>query len=434
MTSAENTFLQEKGVNELMHRAVKHLGAARPDGIGAWLATYFKQPATTNVENSDADGKWLLDNKVPGVMEKATADLVAAKPADPASWLQKYFENKLCDGGIGDIEEVQPKIFCRGPIPYEVEAGKKYFWCSCGYSQNQPFCDGSHNAINKQHGSKFFPKAFSAEKSETVLFCGCRRSEEPPICDGTHIDIEGEGGRDPIVFEFSKYNVEAAKHYNHDTVHLTLKMIGGKMPKMDASYHFSIRAGGKSRPYTPIAIDFATGTVEFLIKKIEGGAVSPILFDLKAGEQIEMKGPSPGEFEWEKSKYNRIFLIGGGSGLTPLLQTIEAAIKDDCKTAEFHLLYGNKTAADILWKTEMDALQGKNPSIFKSITHCISRGEAPSGPNFVKGRITKDGISSKAGTVTEKDYAILCGLPEFNMAMIRACKELGFHKDKIIQC
>ena len=436
MASPDNKYLQERGVNDLMHRAVKHLGAARPDGIGAWLATYFKQPATTNVENNDADGQWLLDNKVPVAMEQATVALVAAKPADPAAWLQQYFEKQLCDGGIGDIEEVKPKIFCRGPIPYDVEAGKKYFWCSCGYSQNQPFCDGSHNAINKQYGSKFFPKAFTAEAKETVLFCGCRRSEEPPICDSSHIDIEGEGGRDPVVFDFSKYNVESAKHYNHDTVHLTLKIIGGKMHKMDSSYHFSIRAeeGGKSRPYTPIAIDFATGTVQFLIKRIEGGAVSPKLFDLKSGDQIQMKGPSPGEFEWEKSKYGRIFLIGGGSGLTPLFQIVDAAIADADKTAEFHLLYGNKTADDILWKSEMDALQSKNSSTFKTITHCISRGDLPSEQNFIKGRVTKEVIASKTNSITDKDYAVICGLPEFNMAMSKACNQLGFSKDKIIQC
>ncbi len=66
------------------------------------------------------------------------------------------------------------------PYLVEVEAGKTYFWCSCGQSQNQPYCDGSHAGTDK------LPKRFKAERSEAVNLCGCKQSMDPPFCDGSH--------------------------------------------------------------------------------------------------------------------------------------------------------------------------------------------------------------------------------------------------------
>ena len=74
----------------------------------------------------------------------------------------------------------EPQIPQKAPYPVEVEAGKKYFWCSCGKSASQPFCDGSHK------GSEFVPLAYTAESSRTLYFCGCKKTANAPLCDGTH--------------------------------------------------------------------------------------------------------------------------------------------------------------------------------------------------------------------------------------------------------
>ncbi len=66
------------------------------------------------------------------------------------------------------------------PIAVEVLAGKPYFWCSCGKSSQQPFCDGSHK------GSSFAPLKYMAKESGTLYFCGCKRTGSPPLCDGSH--------------------------------------------------------------------------------------------------------------------------------------------------------------------------------------------------------------------------------------------------------
>ena len=74
----------------------------------------------------------------------------------------------------------EPEIGGRAPIAVEVEAGKCYWWCACGRSKTQPFCDGSHKVTS------FTPIEFKAEKSEKVFFCTCKRSGKRPLCDGSH--------------------------------------------------------------------------------------------------------------------------------------------------------------------------------------------------------------------------------------------------------
>ena len=73
-----------------------------------------------------------------------------------------------------------PIIAQKSPFPVEVSAGKTYFWCSCGRSQNQPFCDGSHK------GTPFHPQKWTAEKDGRAFFCGCKASANKPLCDGAH--------------------------------------------------------------------------------------------------------------------------------------------------------------------------------------------------------------------------------------------------------
>ncbi|MEL6719400.1 MAG: CDGSH iron-sulfur domain-containing protein [Bacteroidota bacterium] len=75
----------------------------------------------------------------------------------------------------------QPKVAGTAPIPVDVEAGRKYFWCTCGESSNQPFCDGVHKAAGE-----FTPKMEEFEESKTVYFCSCKHTKNPGRCNGSH--------------------------------------------------------------------------------------------------------------------------------------------------------------------------------------------------------------------------------------------------------
>lgn len=77
----------------------------------------------------------------------------------------------------------EPVIAQKAPYAIEVKAGKKYFWCSCGQSATQPFCDGAHK------GSGFAPLVYEPEEDGKAIFCGCKMTTKGPMCDGTHFKL-----------------------------------------------------------------------------------------------------------------------------------------------------------------------------------------------------------------------------------------------------
>ncbi len=74
----------------------------------------------------------------------------------------------------------EPMIAQKSPYAVEVIKGQTYYWCACGKSAKQPFCDGSHQ------GTEFVPIAYKAEKTGPAWFCGCKHSGAKPLCDGAH--------------------------------------------------------------------------------------------------------------------------------------------------------------------------------------------------------------------------------------------------------
>ncbi|MSP86203.1 MAG: CDGSH iron-sulfur domain-containing protein [Methylotenera sp.] len=78
---------------------------------------------------------------------------------------------------------MQAHIPQKTPCPVEVQAGQSYYWCSCGLSKSQPFCDGAHK------DSGFSPVKYVATATKTVYFCGCKHSVNQPLCDGAHAKL-----------------------------------------------------------------------------------------------------------------------------------------------------------------------------------------------------------------------------------------------------
>lgn len=77
-----------------------------------------------------------------------------------------------------------PTIAKKGPYVVELETGKTYFWCTCGRSDKQPFCDGSHKDTD------FTPLKFTAEETKKYGLCGCKYTKNAPFCDREHSKLD----------------------------------------------------------------------------------------------------------------------------------------------------------------------------------------------------------------------------------------------------
>lgn len=77
----------------------------------------------------------------------------------------------------------KPIVAGKAPIAVEVKQGETYYWCACGKSAKQPFCNGAHQ------GTEFKPLAFNPDKDGTVYLCTCKQTKNPPYCDGAHTKL-----------------------------------------------------------------------------------------------------------------------------------------------------------------------------------------------------------------------------------------------------
>jgi CDGSH-type Zn-finger protein len=76
-----------------------------------------------------------------------------------------------------------PIVADNKPAVVNLEAGQDYYFCTCGRSTTQPFCDGAHQ------GTEFQPQVFKAEKSGDAYLCACKQSGNSPFCDGSHATL-----------------------------------------------------------------------------------------------------------------------------------------------------------------------------------------------------------------------------------------------------
>lgn len=76
----------------------------------------------------------------------------------------------------------EPVIAQKRPYVKKMEPGT-YWWCACGRSEDQPFCDGSHK------GTGLAPKKVEITEAQTVAWCGCKHSKDGAFCDGTHSSL-----------------------------------------------------------------------------------------------------------------------------------------------------------------------------------------------------------------------------------------------------
>ncbi|KAI0328431.1 cytochrome-b5 reductase [Cubamyces sp. BRFM 1775] len=163
------------------------------------------------------------------------------------------------------------------------------------------------------------------------------------------------------------------------------------------------------RPYTPISPSDLPGELTFLVKRYDTGKMSKYIHEMQPGDKLAIKGPIP-KFEYKINQFDEVGMIAGGSGITPMYQILEHALKDPSNKTRFTLIFANVTEKDILLKEEFDALRAKYPKTFNVVYTVDQAGADWKGPT---GYINEELVTKHlpAPTLGEKAKIFVCGPP-----------------------
>jgi cytochrome-b5 reductase len=190
--------------------------------------------------------------------------------------------------------------------------------------------------------------------------------------------------------------------------------------------HISVSAeiDGKEimRSYTPTSSDDDLGHFDLLVKSYEKGNISRYLSLLKIGDKIRVKGPK-GQFNYTPTLSREIGLIAGGTGITPMLQIIRAALKNPQDRTKLSLIYANVNYEDILLKKELDELADKDPTRFE-VFYVLNN--PPTGWIGGVGFVTKEQIATHLPASHDNIKILLCGPPPMMTAMKKHLDELKY--------
>jgi ferredoxin-NADP reductase len=192
-----------------------------------------------------------------------------------------------------------------------------------------------------------------------------------------------------------------------------------------AGQHVDIRLTAEDgyqavRSYS-IASAPAEGKLVVTVERLDDGEVSPYLVDeLRAGDKVEVRGPIGGYFVWEAPLGGPLLLVGGGSGIVPLMAILRqrAAVASD---AAVHLLASWRTADDIIYAAELERL-GALDGV--EITHTLTRG-TPAGWSGRSGRIDRTMLAEVAWAPDAAGLSFVCGPTGLVEAVATVLVDLG---------
>ncbi|PWZ01365.1 ferredoxin reductase-like protein [Testicularia cyperi] len=196
--------------------------------------------------------------------------------------------------------------------------------------------------------------------------------------------------------------------------------------------HISIQAdiNGKNvmRSYTPTSSDDDHGFFDLVVKSYEQGNVSKYIGAMKVGDQISVKGPK-GQMRYTPGLVRHIGMIAGGTGLTPCLQIVRAALKNPADKTQIDFIYANVKEEDILLKDELDELAAKHKDQFR--VHYFLN-EPPAKWNGGTGFVTKEAIQENLPKPADDIKILMCGPPPMINAMKKHLDELGYQAPRTV--
>lgn len=211
------------------------------------------------------------------------------------------------------------------------------------------------------------------------------------------------------LIEWQIATVKAIKQETPHVKSITLALPG--LTAHRAGQHYDIRltaADGYQvqRSYSIASAPERAGEIDLTVEKIEDGEVSPYLHDvLVVGDQIEARGPIGGYFVWEAKLGGPLLLIGGGSGVVPLMSMLRHRAATGSKVPA-RLLFSSRTPVDAIYLDELDALHAKMDGL--EIFHTFTRLQPPGWTGYAR-RIDKQMLGEVAKPLGKSPQVFICG-------------------------
>ena len=161
--------------------------------------------------------------------------------------------------------------------------------------------------------------------------------------------------------------------------------------------------------------------VAITVERLDDGEVSPFLVgEVRAGDSLELRGPIGGYFVWHATDARPVLLIGGGSGVVPLMAMIRHRARANSSTP-MRLLYSSRTYDDVIYRDELERLAGGG----LTVSHTLTRSQ-PAGWKGYARRLDREMIADVAWPVAEQPVVFICGPTPFVEAAASLLVDHGY--------
>ncbi len=211
----------------------------------------------------------------------------------------------------------------------------------------------------------------------------------------------------------------------------TLQLQANGWPGHRAGQHLDVRLTAEDGYQAFRSYSIATAPDEELaitVERLDDGEVSPYLVDeLREGDRLEVRGPIGGYFVWDASEPGPLLLIGGGSGIVPLMAMIRHRA-DSGSSTPTRLLYSSRTLEDVIYREELDELAARRDGF--ELFHTLTRSQ-PDGWTGYGRRIDAEMLRDVAWPAAEEPQVFICGSTRFVDTAADSLVALGYEPQSV---
>jgi len=201
---------------------------------------------------------------------------------------------------------------------------------------------------------------------------------------------------------------------------------GGHRPGQHVDVRLTAEDGYQAERSYSIATPADGERITLTVERLADGEVSPYLLDeLRVGDRIELRGPIGGWFVWEPADGGPLLLVGGGSGVVPLMAMVRARVAAG-SDVPVRLLLSSRAWEEVIYRQELEELAGRGIEVVHSLTR-----SQPAGWSGYRRRIDREMLSEVAWAPEERPLCYVCGPTGLVEAAASALVELGHEPGRV---